>query len=152
MEDTLTKALRILARDIVSEDGVASVVILQAADEIERLRLAIRRLADQDATLTDAEREPLAYAVLLSNGRPYQRCDFEWEAQAISAALLVHEGAASTVAPLYRSPALTDAEREAVERAAAWMVQIASQRGEIYSAGYLADDAATLRGLLERTK
>ena len=45
---------------------------------------------------------------------------------------------------------LTDAEREAVERAAQWMVQLAKDRGEIHSAGYFVDDAATLRGLLER--
>ena len=38
MTDTLTTALRSLARDVVSEDGVAVVVILQAAGEIERLR------------------------------------------------------------------------------------------------------------------
>ena len=52
MADTLTDALRTLARDIDSQDGVANAVILQAADEIERLREAIRRLADQDATLS----------------------------------------------------------------------------------------------------
>ena len=45
---------------------------------------------------------------------------------------------------------LTEAEREAVERAANWMVQLAKDRGEIHSAGYFVDDAATLRGLLER--
>lgn len=47
---------------------------------------------------------------------------------------------------------ITDAEREAVERAAQWMVQLAKDRGEIHSAGYFVDDAATLRGLLERLK
>lgn len=52
MADTLTTSLRLLARDIDSQDGVANAVILQAADEIERLRDAIRRLADQDATLS----------------------------------------------------------------------------------------------------
>ena len=52
MADTLTDALRLLARDIDSQDGVAIAVVLQAADEIERLRDAIRRLADQDATLS----------------------------------------------------------------------------------------------------
>ena len=50
----------------------------------------------------------------------------------------------------HRSFTLTDAEREAVERAANWMVQLAKDRGEIHSAGYFVDDAATLRGLLER--
>lgn len=54
------------------------------------------------------------------------------------------------LAPLAIAPPLTDAEREAVERAADWMVQLAKDRGEIHSAGYLVDDAATLRGLLAR--
>ena len=78
--DTLTTALRLLANNIDCEDGVAISVILQAADEIERLRLAIRRLADQDATLsvvggnviveqdatlTDAEREAIDAAIYL---------------------------------------------------------------------------------------
>ena len=47
---------------------------------------------------------------------------------------------------------LTDAEREAVERAAAWMADRAKDRGDIHSAVYLLDDAAMLRGLLERTR
>ena len=51
---------------------------------------------------------------------------------------------------LRKGDTLTDAEREAVERAAQWMVQLAKDRGEIHSAGYFVDDAATLRGLLER--
>ena len=55
MADTLTDALRLLARDIDSQDGVANAVILQAADEIDRLREAIRRLAEQDATLSVCE-------------------------------------------------------------------------------------------------
>ena len=50
--DTLTTSLRLLANNIDCEDGVAIAVVLQAADEIERLRDAIRRLADQDATLS----------------------------------------------------------------------------------------------------
>ena len=54
------------------------------------------------------------------------------------------------VIPLYLAARLTDAEREAVERAANWLVQLAKDRGEIHSAGYFVDDAATLRGLLER--
>ena len=45
---------------------------------------------------------------------------------------------------------LTEAEREALERAAQWMVQLAKDRGEIHSAGYFVDDAATLRGILAR--
>jgi hypothetical protein len=44
---TLVRALRILARDIHCEDGIAKQCITEAADEIERLRL------------TDEEREVL---------------------------------------------------------------------------------------------
>ena len=85
-----------------------SLTVAQA--EIARLREAIRRLADQDATLS------------------------------------VCEGNVTVTV----DATLTDAEREAVERAANWMVQLAKDRGEIHSAGYFVDDAATLRGLLER--
>jgi len=73
----LTSALRILSRDIYCEDGIATQCIREAADEIDRLREAIRRLAAQDATLsvcdgnvtvtmdgtlTDEEREAIADA------------------------------------------------------------------------------------------
>jgi hypothetical protein len=51
----LVTALRILSRDIYCEDGVATLCLLDAADEIERLREAIRRLAAQDATLSVCE-------------------------------------------------------------------------------------------------
>ena len=46
---------------------------------------------------------------------------------------------------------LTDAEREAVERAAAWLFSQAKNRADIHSCDLLLQDAATLRGLLERT-
>ena len=82
----LPHALRILARDIHCEDGIATQCIREAADEIDRLREAIRRLAEQDATLsvsgggvtvtldatlTDAEREAveLAYSRLTTDAR-----------------------------------------------------------------------------------
>jgi len=51
----LVTALRILSRDIYCENGVATLCLLDAADEIERLREAIRRLAEQDATLSVCE-------------------------------------------------------------------------------------------------
>jgi hypothetical protein len=85
--DQLVPALRVLARDIVCEDGVATTVILQAADEIERLREANRPLGDPEiaveilrlrvaeleeairrATLTDAEREAVATAAASCEG------------------------------------------------------------------------------------
>ena len=70
-----------------------------------------------------------------------------WRGQHLSQSGELFEDAATEIAHLR----LTDAEREAVERAAQWMVQLAKDRGEIHSAGYFVDDAATLRGLLERT-
>jgi hypothetical protein len=100
-----------------SEVDDAHVVLRNAITEIAGLRarldehrLAIRRLAQQDATLS------------VQGGNVTVTLD----------------------------AALTDEEREAVERAAQWMVQLAKDRGEIHSAGYFVDDADTLRGLLER--
>ena len=49
---TLIAVLRILARDIYCEDGAATAAIAEAADRLEEMRLAIRRLAEQDATLS----------------------------------------------------------------------------------------------------
>lgn len=45
---------------------------------------------------------------------------------------------------------LTDAEREAIGRAADWLAKAAESRNDIHTAGYLCDDAAALRKLLER--
>ena len=45
---TIVQALRILSREIYCEDGVATAVIAEAADVIESLSEAIRRLAEQD--------------------------------------------------------------------------------------------------------
>jgi hypothetical protein len=81
-------------------------VMDEAADEIGRLRLAIRRLADQDATLS------------------------------------VCDGAVTVT----MDAALTDAEREAVEWAAFELDGVRPDNGRA------AERAATLRGLLERTK
>ena len=56
---TLVRALRVLARDIHCDDGVATQCITEAADAIERLRF------------TDAEREAIEQAI----GR---ELDAEW--------------------------------------------------------------------------
>lgn len=50
--ETLIKALRSLSRDISCEDGVATAVIAEAADRIAELEASIRRLSEQDATLS----------------------------------------------------------------------------------------------------
>jgi hypothetical protein len=47
---------------------------------------------------------------------------------------------------------LTDAEREAVDRQAKWLFNQAKHKPDIHSADLLLQEAATLRGLLERTK
>lgn len=47
---------------------------------------------------------------------------------------------------------LTDAEREAVDRQAKWLVNQAKHKPDIHSADLLLQEAATLRGLLERLK
>jgi hypothetical protein len=47
---------------------------------------------------------------------------------------------------------LTDEERQAIERQADWMSMQAQEAGDIHSADLRSQEAATLRGLLERTK
>ena len=47
---------------------------------------------------------------------------------------------------------LTDDERQAIKRQADWLAMKAQQAGDIHSAGLRSQEAATLRGLLERTK
>jgi hypothetical protein len=47
---------------------------------------------------------------------------------------------------------LTDEERQAIERQADWLAMQAQQAGDIHSADLRSQEAATLRGLLERTQ
>ena len=47
---------------------------------------------------------------------------------------------------------LTDNERQALERQVDWLVMKAQQAGDIHAADLRSQEAATLRGLLERTK
>jgi hypothetical protein len=56
--------------------------------------------------------------------------------------------------PLYLCPQLSISrpERLAIRRAADWLAKAAETRNDIHTAGYLCDDAAVLRGLLDRTK
>ncbi len=61
-----------------------------------------------------SHREPVAWAVVLADGqRIYDVYGIEEEAKAIDEAVSGNHG----IIPLYRSPTLTDAEREAVDRA-----------------------------------
>lgn len=50
--DTLIKALRILAKDIQSDDGVANATIAEAADRLHELR---RHTLDQALTIATLE-------------------------------------------------------------------------------------------------
>lgn len=69
MDSQLVPALRILARDIYCEDGVATAVIAQAADVIDSLRAEVRTqraeiagLREERAALLQADRTPGADA------------------------------------------------------------------------------------------
>jgi len=90
--------------------------------------------ASRDGSGTGNTQEPVAWAVV-SDSKEEIDCEFVYPDRetAGDVALDINGG----VVPLYRSPTLTDEERKAVEWFAA------------YGAG---DHAATLRGLLERTK
>ena len=46
---------------------------------------------------------------------------------------------------------LTDEERQAIDRQADWLARKAQEAGDIHSADLRLQEAATLRGLLERT-
>ena len=70
--------------------------------------------------------------------------DYEYATLLEEHARAVVEEEGGTVAPLYRSPTLTDAERTAIEA----VIEDYEQDGEPASAGRV----ATLRGLLERLK
>ena len=47
---------------------------------------------------------------------------------------------------------LTDEERQAIDRQADWLARKAQEAGDIHSADLRLQEAATLRGLLERTQ
>jgi leucyl aminopeptidase (aminopeptidase T) len=47
---------------------------------------------------------------------------------------------------------LTDEERQAIDRQAEWLAMQTQEAGDIHSADLRSQEAATLRGLLERTK
>jgi leucyl aminopeptidase (aminopeptidase T) len=47
---------------------------------------------------------------------------------------------------------LTDEERQAIDRQADWLAMQTQEAGDIHSADLRSQEAATLRGLLERTQ
>lgn len=86
---------------------------------------------------------PVAWAVMLADGeRIYDVYAIEEEAKAIDEAVTGNHG----VVPLYRSPTLTDAEREAIREA----LEGAEQDARLFGDKAAAADAVALRGLLER--
>ena len=101
-----------IAFDSGCVNSAKKVAFIDVLAENERLKEAIRRLAEQDATLS------------VCNGSVTVEID----------------------------ATLTDAEREAVDRQAKWLVNQAKNKPDIHSADLLLQEAATLRGLLERTK
>ena len=113
------------------------------AAEVRRLRAVI---ASGDA-LTDAEREAVAWTVDLGDGNVYDIQNFQWEAEAIAAALLKNEGVIAKAVPLYRrpKPTLTEEEREAVEV----VLQMCGDPSPA-TAPLVLKYATTLRGLLAR--
>ena len=89
-----------------------------------------------------SDSEPIAWAVLLANrDRIYDVYAIEEEAKAIDEFVTGNHG----VVPLYRSPTLTDEEREAVEYF--WTFCDENVVPEIWI-----QHGASLRGLAERTK
>jgi mono/diheme cytochrome c family protein len=89
-----------------------------------------------------SDSDPIAWAVMLADGdRVYDVYVIEEEAKAIDEAVAGNHG----IAPLYRSPALTDAEREAIE----WAVATTAQR---YDDPIGPIQRERLRGLLARTQ
>ena len=52
-DETLISAMRILARDIQSEDGIANAAILEAADRLEELTKPAERLSVSDQEIPE---------------------------------------------------------------------------------------------------
>jgi hypothetical protein len=195
---TLVRALRVLARDIHCDDGIATQCITEAADEIERLRLTDEEREDikvwlaeclrQCSTATEGGESDLAErwqgrarraaamierlgdrgtrdaaepsgasdgshsnAVLwaLEWREDAGRLNPEWVYDNLQWANEVNATGCygrATVVPLYRSPTLTDAEREAIEKA------IGRELDAEWYGGPEPGRVVALRGLLERTK
>lgn len=88
------------------------------------------------------EAKPVAWAVIGD--------DYEYATLLAEHAGAVADEEGGTVIPLYRSPALTDAEREAVNSAASDAEQACCGEPEKWLMEIWRKRAATLRGLLER--
>ncbi len=92
---------------------------------------------DEKRGVSDTKRGPVAWAVVYPTGDAGVLCFFRRDAEDRAAA-------SDRVVPLYRSPALTDEEREAIE----WFAEVRKPLNSFDDGEYV----ATLRKLLERTK
>ena len=97
-----------------------------------------------EPSAASAGSRPVAWAVVLADGqRIYDVYGIEEEAKAIDEAVTGNHG----IIPLYRSPTLTDEEREAVGRAAMLIDDTLIDDSDL-----ALNDYQALRGLYERTK
>ena len=101
-----------------------------AADEIERLRSGAVNVPGT------VQQEPVAWAVFYPTGDAGVLCFFRRDAEDRATA-------SDRVVPLYRSPTLTDAEREAVAAAIAYLQPVGN---------YDSRAQDTLRKMLERLR
>ena len=115
--------------------------LLERAPQAYRKTAAKRPIEDMSGeNARGSHREPCAWAVVLADGqRIYDVYGIEEEAKAIDEAVTGNH----RIVPLYRLPALTDEQREALERAVAFC--------ECTNAPLpTSDQIATLRVMLER--
>ena len=86
--------------------------------------------------------EPVAWGVFYPDGKLHSSWDSHAKAECTAVTMRKFDHLGVYVSPLYRSPTLTDAEREAIREAC--------DEGRWYLKDYSHID--TLRGLLERMK
>lgn len=91
------------------------------------------------------DRDPVAWAVVLSNGKIHDTFFlFKWEAEKFADSLIYSNG----IIPLYHSPALTDAEREVLKKVLRRIRESMWNDSSIE----LVQMSAVIDGLLFRTK
>ncbi len=123
-------------RGRTNHDAVPEACVQQSTRVPERSLLAQSESVERGLPRTGNTQEPVAWAVIYPTGDAGVLCFFRRDAEERATA-------SDRVVPLYRSPTLTDEEREAIYRAEARL-----------RTAYVPDDAtaATLRSLLARTQ
>jgi hypothetical protein len=94
---------------------------------------------DEKRVVCDTKQEPVAWAVVYPTGDAGVLCFFRRDA-------VERATASDRVVPLYRSPTLTDEEREAVE----WFAEVRKPLTRLTQSHNCEKYKDTLRGLLER--